>query len=712
MNNFFLDSSDYSLFLKALKRTKKEPVVINILSTDESLISNNKKEDAVAMQRKSMSSKFAPSPFGKYFGPRKQNVAVDMKDFSSWKNKNYRKVEQSLGQTKDIDTNFSMSQFMTEKATEGKFNPIDQIKTETNKSIDQLSTDDPLYKRFSLDSYMAKLEQQSAVKDEFEVNDDILEPLGADTQQVVPDSSQDENFSTSSGFNVEKLAFDEHLAGETFSFEREELDKVKTRLEKIEKESKNISDKPKDKVITSDDMNELTGKEKKDDDFGGLLDEEDLDINESLDEDNEPTKIEETPKVKGKKFIQINKTGSNKEKVSTDIDDESLNTNEDSTGSTFETFEETNQDSDLDDNNVETVDVNDSDQPIDEDLGEDFDFDKSDEVSESDDEDDESVSIDEVVDTGEELDSDEDFIYIDVDEPQSSIKKTKLKRSDILTKDDVRSITDEFMAKFAEMNKKETPEQTQPYGYSQHVVDPYDSDDLVDVNGYNQDAGEDTELKSKIQELIDSNKRNDEEMAEKLEMAERQKAIVAEEYESRIKEMEESFKKHYDDVRKKAYLEKLDSDIKLQEAEMKFKKKADDIKEQEKISSQKDYAGAILKRELKSNINISNLEVDKKLLEIASLKNKQHLYKIQETENEDAEEVKKTTTKKKTTTTKKSSSTKKSTSKSSSSTKKKTSTKTTQAKKKTTRRKPTTTTRRPSTRRKIDSDIIGGIKFD
>lgn len=712
MNNFFLDSSDYSLFLKAMKRTKNEPVVINVLSTDESLVSNSKKEEIGASQRKSMSKKFEPSPFGKFFGPRKQNVAVDMKDFSSWKNKNYRKVEQSLGQTKDIDTNFSMSQFMTEKATEGKFNPVDQLKTETNKSIDQLSTDDPLYKRFSLDSYMAKLEQQSAVKDEFEVNDDILEPLGADTQQIIPDSSQDENFNSNSGLNVEKLAFDEHLAGETFSFEREELDKVKTRLEKIEKEAKNISDKPKDKVITSEDMSELKGEEKKEDDFGGLLDEEDLEITESLGDSNEPTKLEEVPKVKGKKFIQINKIGSKKAKESTNgTDDEFLDSEDNGFDSTPEALEVSERDSNLDDNASE-VNTDDTNESL-EDLGEDFDFDKSDEVSESDDEDDKSVSIDEVVETGDELDSDEDFVYIDEDEPQSSIKKTRLKRSDILTKDDVRSITDEFMAKFAEMNKKETPEQTQPYGYSQHVVDPYDSDDLVDVNDYNQESGEDTELKSKIQELIDSNKRNDEEMAEKLEMAERQKAIVAEEYESRIKEMEESFKKHYDDVRKKAYLEKLDSDIKLQEAEMKFKKKADDIKEQEKISSQKDYAGAILKRELKSNINISNLEVDKKLLEIASLKNKQHLYKVQETEDE-AEEVKKTkkkTTKKKTTTNK-TSSTKKATSKSSSSTKKKTSTKTTQAKKKTTRRKSTTTTRRPSTRRKIDSDIIGGIKFD
>ena len=68
MNNFFFDESDYSLFKKALRATEKEPVIINILSTDSSL--QSKKDTAVesAAVRKNMSKKYEPSPFGKFFG--------------------------------------------------------------------------------------------------------------------------------------------------------------------------------------------------------------------------------------------------------------------------------------------------------------------------------------------------------------------------------------------------------------------------------------------------------------------------------------------------------------------------------------------------------------------------------------------------------------------------------------------------------------------
>ena len=96
MNNFFYSSSDYDLFKKALRTTKNEPVIINILSDDSSL--NEAGEDAVAVntQRKQMSSKFQASPFDKFFGPRKKRTdPLDMKDFSSWKNKNYRNARRN-----------------------------------------------------------------------------------------------------------------------------------------------------------------------------------------------------------------------------------------------------------------------------------------------------------------------------------------------------------------------------------------------------------------------------------------------------------------------------------------------------------------------------------------------------------------------------------------------------------------------------------------
>ena len=101
MNNFFFESGDYALFKKALRTTKNEPVVINILSTDSSLDENkssSKVTPAPAM-RKNQSSKFEPSPFGRFFGPRKpQPTHVDMKDFSSWRNKNYRKDSAHRGE--------------------------------------------------------------------------------------------------------------------------------------------------------------------------------------------------------------------------------------------------------------------------------------------------------------------------------------------------------------------------------------------------------------------------------------------------------------------------------------------------------------------------------------------------------------------------------------------------------------------------------------
>ncbi|MBP3582104.1 MAG: hypothetical protein J6J33_05065, partial [Clostridia bacterium] len=84
MNNFFYNSSEYSLFRKALKDTTGEPILINILSTDPSL--NDDKQEVVQPQRKNQSSKFEPTtPFGKFFGARKatRTTPVDMKDFSS-----------------------------------------------------------------------------------------------------------------------------------------------------------------------------------------------------------------------------------------------------------------------------------------------------------------------------------------------------------------------------------------------------------------------------------------------------------------------------------------------------------------------------------------------------------------------------------------------------------------------------------------------------
>ena len=89
MENFFNDTMEFALFKKALKTTDKEPVLLNLSSTDSSLQKDKEPAKVVySSTRKNMSEKFAPSPFGKFFGARQAKTAVDMNDFSSWKNKN------------------------------------------------------------------------------------------------------------------------------------------------------------------------------------------------------------------------------------------------------------------------------------------------------------------------------------------------------------------------------------------------------------------------------------------------------------------------------------------------------------------------------------------------------------------------------------------------------------------------------------------------
>lgn len=713
MNNFFYDESDYSLFKKALKTTENEPVVINILSTDSSLQSPKEKTAESAAVRKNMSKKYEPSPFGKFFGPRKQQaVSVDMSDFSSWKNKNYRKAEESIDDKFGREAKFSMSDFMSEKSKD-KFTDIDQTRSDLQKPINQLSTSDPLYKRFSLDSYMHKLEEQTLVKDSFEQNDDILEPLGNDTQLVVPDSSQDENFGFGSNVNVEGVAFDENISGEQFKFEQEELDKFRSRLDKIEREAANIKEKSTEKVLDADALSEIKGEF----DISNLTDDEsspeginvdDVEkINKNLSESSDGQL--EAPKST-KTFFEINKTEPTKKRSSGtlisafDEEETSAESAEAETGEQTDVVETAEQIGDQ----TEATEIV---------------------APETDAETEEGKSA--AVGFGDEHPIPEEVGEGDISEDDGT-------GSQAVTKDDLKSMTDELVSKFTQMYQKDAgegqvlpvepepviapsilvePDQTNPLPVDGYVGDPnmFVYPDMNFVSQGTQMSSNETDmLRAQLQELINSNKKLDMESEQRLKEAELEKERVAAEYESRIREMEQSFKQNYEDFKKQAYLDKLDRDIKLKEAEKQFKKKTAKIKEEEKENYTKEKTGAMLRKELRTNLNISNLEMDKKLLEIASTLSKaeseklekekiemkrqyeeelkaqepdevEEIDEVEEVEEEDVKEIKKSTTRKSTT------------------------------RKTTTRKRSPTSRRAPArkgSRRKIDSDIIGGIDFE
>lgn len=676
MNNFFYNNSEYSLFKKALRATKGEPVVINISSKDASLSDENSKQEE-QVERKVMSQKFEPSPFGKFFGPRKARTApVDMNDYSSWKNKNYRQAEQNINSHPEEEVKFSLSDYMNKSFGENKFNEEDQEKHDNQKPIDQLSSDDPLYKKFSLDSYLSKLEEQTQVQTDYEKNDDLLEPLKGVAQDFNTDSSQDEEFNETSDIDVEQVALDDHLSGgEKYSFDKSELDKVRNRIEKAEKEANNIKDKPTEKVINSNELTEKLDLEKL-----GVPDEEKIgedDIekvnqkaksdNLIISEDDENDENKQTPKVSHKKFMEINKntdTIAPKQK------------NAESSKLGDDAFDEEEGFAKL--------------------LGEEDEGD-SDEISES----------------SEENDQENESVESDGEGRKEFISKSKPDINNVLTKDDLKSFGDEIMQKFTKLytenNAKTQKEETQ----DQSEVEQYPYDQNMEVglqdasyNGaaqmqpaeqpyyqaqeYGANANEyldkQAELQAKLLEMIESNKKSDQEAQEKLKQIELEKAKITESYEERLKELEQNFKKRDEELKQKAYLDKLRSDIKLKKAESNYKLREERIKEFEKSSSERQKFGEILKKELKNNLNVSNLEMDKKLLEVASKikkeeQNEDKIIKVnvvqEPTEEKEKEKPKVKASAK--------------------------------PRRKATRNSHSHTR---SPRRKIDSDIIGGINFD
>ncbi|MBR3885762.1 MAG: hypothetical protein IKJ33_04810 [Clostridia bacterium] len=798
MNNFFYSSSDYDLFKKALRSTKNEPVVINILSDDSSLNESGEANPVVNSQRKQMSSKFQASPFDKFFGPRKKRTdPLDMKDFSSWKNKNYRESEKQIDSTPEETTKFSFSDYLNSRARDKRYNNEDELKAEGQKSIEQMSSKDENFQKFSLDSYLNKLEQQTKAKKDFSETDDLVSDFVDENAMMQnSDIDQDENFLNRSNVGVEDIAFGSEIKGDKFSFDREELDSFKARLDKLEREANNIKDKPTTKVISSSDINSMTRDEDDEFNFDKLGIEDDIErVNQKLDSISKVLNVSgdeetEAPKVEGNKFFEIKKA----------FDDADSKMEEPSnistTGMIAQTISETAPGLTPSANAGSTVVITQTGAPA-----------SSVETAPAQVSVNESVSIPSapaatsaqtststVVETtssgaqtkteagvvkpvvivgatanAEELKDEEpateedtnsfvdavEFIddqtnsagdgeigeigqaFVGVDgvgavdgmdfamgeEPNAS---GELKGSDeYITKTDLRNITDEIIGKFSEMTRngqapqggvmtgdygesygEYAPEQL--YGGQSSMVgqNPFGSSPLSEnplhdqntnvfgiVAGGGGSVSEDQEYKKKhdelqaqLMELIEQNKKTDEEISKKLEMAEKEKLRVAEEYEKRLRELEESMQKREEAVKQQAYIEKLKNDIKFKKSENKYKLREEQIREDEKLNSLNLLECEKLKSELRNCLSVSNLEMDKKLLECVNKMHKEEIVKqeqkVEELQQDLQEEMEKPSKPK-----------------------------TTPAAK----RRPSTVRSRMRTRtprRKIDSDIIGGINFD
>ncbi len=535
MNNFFYDSSDYNLFKKALRKTGGEPVVINILSSDSSLKKDEvKKEQKV--ERKNFSSRFEPSPFGKFFGPQKQRTApVDTNAFSSWKNKNYRRAEQSINESSNSAVKFSLSDYMNNKFGKTKFNELDEAKSNLQKPINQLSSDDPQYKRFSLDSFMSKLEQQRKVEEELKENDDILEPLGDEQNEIVPDSSQDEDFGFGSDTTIESVAMDDTISGEKFTFERSELDKIKNRLMKIEEEQANIKKKANEKIIEGNELSDLSNQEF---DLGKLGFEEIEDEENSVETDSDLNKKEDNDKLKEDQKDEIN-------------DSKNLNS-------------------------VEDVDKKEH---------------------ESDAEEAETVN-----ETKEENNSVEESETEEIEEVEADIE------ADFETEESENNIEPQTAKVYEDING--TPQEAQQ---EVKVISEYNDERYKEAIKLQQQQAE---MQAKIIELIESNKQNDKSSEERIKQAELEKQQIEREYALKLKEIEDSYNRRYEEYKKQAYLGKLEEEAKIRSMQQDFAKsmqKSDIAKKAKKTS---------LKNELKTNLEKSNIEMDKKLLEIASAQNK------------------------------------------------------------------------------------------
>lgn len=577
MNNFFYDNADYALFKKAMRKTGGEPVVINILSSDSSLKPKEDKPVEKKSQYNNFASRQETSTFGRFFGPQKKRTApVDTNSFASWKNKNYRKTEQTIEEKENSPFKFSLSDYMNEKFGKTKFNELDEAKSNLQKPINQLSTEDPQYKKFSLDSFMSKLEQQRKVEEELKENDDILAPIGSDAEKIVPDSSQDEDFGFGSETTVETVAFDDGTVGDRFSIDKSELEKIKSRLQKIEEEQENIKKRGNEKVIEGNELSSLAS----DDDF-------DLEklgfepIEEEAESASDETNVTEE----------------------TEVSDNEVETEEKEANQSEETNDETTDENDTEHSKEKSESIVDQ---ISERLDRIEEESKKEDKSES-----ETLA--------EESNVEENVSVVEENSDEN-------KKDSPVTKADMEKISDNFMQKFAKLYKKneqnenivddfdKTIEQSNKESVlteSQEASKNKEQDELAKKYAIQQ-----AELEAKILELIESNKQTDKKAEERLKQIELEKKQAEEAYNMRLREIEESYNRKYEEYKKRAYLGKLSDEAKIKSLEQNIVSGAE-----ESIAKRKGKKTS-LKKELKTNLEKSNIEMDKKLLELASSLNK------------------------------------------------------------------------------------------
>lgn len=557
MANFFFKYSDYDAFERALRDCDGEDVVVDIMANDESLLSNEIVENKHVIRKDNRFSQ--ESSFNKFFGPRKSKN-VDMKDFSSWKNKNYRETEKQIGQSENTKNKFSFSDFMAERSSGNIYNDEDQNRSNNQKAIHELSSDDPTFKKFSLNDYMRRLEEQTRVKESTRDNEDLIDSIGDITQIVEPDSKQDESFDESvSNIKIENIVDDEDFAGEKFSVDTEELEQMQERLKKLKEETAEIN-----KIIDEPEIDKDT-----------------IDFDEEDFEKRYQEKLEKE----------------------TEDEPDNLEENEDS-----ENVEESEGGENLEESeNSENLEEGESTENLESEINEDLQIDTDENIDDSENQEndiDDNIESNDAVDSENLVDKNGNIINIsNLDEENGSGDITT--QSNGLPQNSEASEGGNVIKIVGAINtSNNSANQNNEKTNISQVSDDVQSDDF--------------DKTKEIIKLISKNEEERKKIEEKLRIAEEDRNATKLSYEIRLKELQDSIEEKDKETKERVLQEKIKNDNKIILVQAEFEKREQEIRRLEKEAAQKIKIGELLKKELKNNLNISNLEMNNKLLEISS----------------------------------------------------------------------------------------------